>query len=151
MDHFINPADAAVFGLTDELTRSDDRRAVVADYDLTCSARLMQVIAEANFGYFDQYYISGRAFDDPAMLCALGFLSPKRRRGLRMLSHASLQRVSTWIEWAEGRNLSGLVLRRDAIGWCRIEEVCPDLDAGKAAILKEAERKAEIKKERKAG
>jgi hypothetical protein len=123
MGDFISKADRIAFGLDADLARSDAIAAVI-EYDVDRSYRALKVISALNLGKFDASTLSAYG-NHPELRQALGFLNIRMRRGA-YFDHATTARVRRWLDWASGRDLgSGLMLTRDAIGWCYVREVEP--------------------------
>jgi hypothetical protein len=87
----------------------------------------------------------------PQLLAALAFLGCREIRGRRRwrrLTSCSTRAVDAWLRWVEGREIAGLRLDRDRIGWCRIAPVGLWLGAGQrrasAPLIDIARRLAEI-------
>jgi hypothetical protein len=98
-----------------------DCRASEAD-----SARLLwALLARWPAGHFDELNVAVEAPDSPGLLAALGFMGPKVRRcgGYRMLTRDSERDVLRWVLSVVERDIGGLRLVRDAIGWCSVEIV----------------------------
>ena len=73
-------------------------------------------------GKFDEASISGNARHSPELFQALRPLGAKYVRG-NYLSQGSLRRLRDWFDRVEDHPIAGLVLTRDAIGWCSVTTV----------------------------
>jgi hypothetical protein len=74
-------------------------------------------------GHFDECNIAIDAPGSPDLLGALAFLDVKvdaRRRALGPRSH---EVVVGWLDRVEGLPVDGLLLKKDPIGWCRVQGV----------------------------
>jgi hypothetical protein len=69
---------------------------------------------------FDLSSIGGRAAASPRLRLGLAFLRPRLVASWR-LDRGSRQRIGSWLGEIAGREVGGLRLERDRIGWCRIE------------------------------
>ena len=91
------------------------------------SAALLLALAEAwPADTFDELNIGIEAPYQPRLARALGFLGPLRAHhsggGLR-LSRNNERDVLRWMLGVAGREVGGLRLERNAIGWCRVKRV----------------------------
>jgi len=75
--------------------------------------------------HFDETNIAMAAPRSPDLLAALGFLNPKTRKVLNRptLTAATERAVVIWFVSVAGREIGGLMLRRDRIGWCDVVKV----------------------------
>ena len=78
--------------------------------------------ALTRFRHFDAATISGAATwdGDSVLLAALGFLRPCAVKRNGLLSMGALARIRLWLDRVEGRDIEGLRLIRDSLGWCRV-------------------------------
>jgi hypothetical protein len=86
---------------------------------------LRSLYARWPLDYFDQTNIATEAPYNARMKRALGFLGPRVRHhgGGLSLSAENERDVWRWLLTIAGRELDGLRLTRDVIGWC---EIAPD-------------------------
>lgn len=91
------------------------------------SAELLRALAARwPLDRFDEINIAVEAPYNPRMKRALAFLGPVRVTqggGGRVLSARNMRDVTRWILTIAGRDIDGLMLVRDPIGWCEIETV----------------------------
>jgi hypothetical protein len=74
--------------------------------------------------HFDEWNISACFPRSPTLLATLGFLNPKVVDKVNpTLTSASGRRVERWLIDIAGRELGGLRLDRDVLGWCRVRVV----------------------------
>ena len=97
----------------------------VSDAD---SAELLRALLDRwPFGHFDELNVAVDAPYDRRLRRALapivGRVRTRKDWGGGRLSDANKRDVLRWLLAVEGRPLDGLVLARDAIGWCDIEPV----------------------------
>lgn len=104
-------------------SRSSKARAQQVDAE---AAELLRVLLDT-FGEdrFDEINISVEAPYRPRLLAALHFLGPgiTRRRGARSLTLSCQDRVARWLRNVADREIDGLVVRRDGIGWSEVHKV----------------------------
>jgi len=76
-------------------------------------------------GHFDETNIATMAPSNPHLMRALRFLSAKTRyyAGGRVLLQRNERDILRWILAVDGRDIGGLRLERDALGWCTVEFV----------------------------
>jgi hypothetical protein len=87
------------------------------------SAELLRALADIwPITTFDELNIATKAPGNTRLLRALAFLGPQVRRfgGGPMLARGNVRDITRWLLMVAGREIGGLRLRRDAIGWCEI-------------------------------
>jgi hypothetical protein len=108
-------------------TQRDDRALLLefgplyADDD--DSAELLRaLLARWPLSDFDETNVATAAPYDPRLKRALGFINPRTRHhgGGLSLSAENQRDVWRWLLTIDGREIGGLRLTRDPIGWCEI-------------------------------
>ncbi|MGH6968344.1 MAG: hypothetical protein ACREEL_00055 [Stellaceae bacterium] len=89
---------------------------------LAADARLLRAIADVlGADTFDQYHVAVEAPRHPGLLCALSFLSPTIDRRHATLSRRTTAVVARWLHGMLDRDVDGLRLECDRVGWFHIE------------------------------
>jgi hypothetical protein len=111
-------------------TRRDDvelvaRHGGCRPSDADSTALLAALFQRWPDGHFDETNIAVSAPRSPRLLAALGFLNPRVRRVAHnpMLSGQTERDLLRWMLTIRGRDIGGLRLDRDPIGWCSVSVV----------------------------
>jgi hypothetical protein len=97
------------------------------DEDAALLRALFAAYSDGDYRYhgnFDEYSISANAaYERPTLLPALLPIEPRLTSRYGFLTPRTVRRVRDWLARIECREIDGLVLTKDRIGWCYVAEV----------------------------
>lgn len=108
-------------------TRRDDTKLIAEHGPYQCSEAdsgrlLWALLARWPHDQFDELNVAIDAPHSPQLMAALSFMQPRvrRRHRMRMLSKENQGDVWRWLITVAGRDINGLRLERNLIGWCEV-------------------------------